>query len=160
MGLEKTRHIHRIVIDPTNPNVIYVGAIGSPWGEHPERGIYKTNDGGKNWKQILFVNNKTGAADLVMDPKNPNKLIATMWEHKRDPWFFSSGGEGSGLHITYDGGEHWKKISSEEGIPEGDLGRIGVAFAKNKPNIVYAIIEAKKNGFYKSGDGGRSWKKS
>ena len=99
MGLKKTRHIHRIIIDPTNPNTVYVGAIGSPWGEHQERGVYKTIDGGKTWKQILYKNIKTGVADLVMDPSNPNKLIAAMWEHKRDPWFFKSGGEGSGLSL-------------------------------------------------------------
>jgi photosystem II stability/assembly factor-like uncharacterized protein len=158
MGLEKTRHIHRIVVDPTNPNVVYVGAIGSPWGEHPERGVYKTTDGGKTWQQILFVNNKTGAADLVMDPKNPNKLIAAMWEHKRDPWFFNSGGKGSGLYITHDGGANWKEITADDGLPKGDLGRIGLAIARNKPNIVYAIVEAKKNGFYRSEDGGFTWK--
>ncbi|MEP3383935.1 MAG: hypothetical protein ABJN84_05170, partial [Flavobacteriaceae bacterium] len=100
MGLEKTRHIHRVIIDPTNPDVVYVGAIGSPWGVHPERGVYKTTDGGLSWKKVLFVNNKTGVADLVMDPTNPNKLIAAMWEHKRDPWFFKSGGDGSGLYMT------------------------------------------------------------
>ena len=159
MGLEQTRHIHRIIIDPTNPNTIYVGAIGSPWGEHEERGVYKTTDGGKTWSKILFANNKTGVADLVMDPNNPNKLIAALWEHKRDPWFFNSGGEGSGIHITYDGGEHWKKITSEEGLPDGNLGRIGLAIAPNKPNIVYALVEAKKNGLYKSSDGGSKWEK-
>lgn len=159
MGLEKTRHIHRVVIDPTDPDVVYVGAIGSPWGEHPERGVFKTTDGGKTWEKILYVNNKTGVADLVMDPTNPNKLIAAMWEHKRDPWFFKSGGEGSGLHITYDGGETWKKISSDDGLPKGDLGRIGVAIARNKPNIVYALVEAKKNALYKSTDGGNKWTK-
>ena len=159
MGLEQTRHIHRIIIDPTNPNTIYVGAIGSPWGEHEERGVYKTTDGGKTWSKILFANNKTGVADLVMDPNNPNKLIAALWEHKRDPWFFNSGGEGSGIHITYDGGEHWKKVTSEEGLPDGNLGRIGLAIAPNKPNIVYALVEAKKNGLYKSSDGGDHWEK-
>ena len=88
MGLEKTRHIHRIVVDPTDPDVVYAGAIGSPWGVHPERGVFKTTDGGKTWRKVLFVNNTTGVADLVMDPSNPNKLIAALWEHKRDPWFF------------------------------------------------------------------------
>lgn len=159
MGLEQTRHIHRVIIDPTNPNIVYAAAIGSPWGEHPERGVFKTTDGGKTWQKILFANNKTGAADLIMDPKNPNKLMAAMWEHKRDPWFFNSGGEGSGLHITYDGGLNWKKVSSEDGFPEGNLGRIGIAIAANKPNIVYALVEAKKNALYKSEDGGFKWKK-
>jgi len=159
MGLEKTRHIHRIVIDPTNPNIIYVAAIGSPWGEHAERGIYKTIDGGISWEKVLFSNNKTGAADLIMDPANPNKLIAAMWEHKRDPWFFNSGGEGSGLFLTHDAGKSWHKIDEKDGFPEGNLGRIGVAIARNKPNIIYALVEAKKNALYKSVDGGFKWEK-
>ena len=159
MGLEKTRHIHRVIIDPTDPDVVYVGAIGSPWGIHPERGVYKTTDGGTTWAKILSANNKTGAADLIMDPTNPNKLIATLWEHKRDPWFFKSGGEGSGIHITHDGGNTWKKITDEDGLPKGELGRIGVAIAQNKPNVVYALVEAKKNGLYKSTDGGLKWSK-
>jgi photosystem II stability/assembly factor-like uncharacterized protein/ribonuclease HI len=159
MGLEKTRHIHRIIVDPTNPNVVYVGAIGSPWGEHPERGVFKTTDGGETWNKILFTNNKTGVADMVMDPTNPNKLIVAMWEHKREPWFFNSGGEGSGLHMTHDGGKTWKKLTDEDGLPKGDLGRIGIAIAAGKPNIVYALIEAKKNALYKSEDGGFNWKK-
>jgi photosystem II stability/assembly factor-like uncharacterized protein len=158
MGLEKTRHIHRIIVDPTDPDVVYVGAIGSPWGEHPERGVFKTTDGGKTWNNILFANNKTGVADLIMDPTNPNKLIAAMWEHKRDPWFFNSGGEGSGLHITHNGGKTWKKITEDDGFPKGNLGRIGVAIAPNKPNIIYALVEAKKNALYKSEDGGFKWK--
>ncbi|WP_281987523.1 VPS10 domain-containing protein [Aquimarina aggregata] len=159
MGLEKTRHIHKVIIDPTNPNIVYVAAIGSPWGEHPERGVFKTTDGGDTWSKILFVNNKTGAADLVIDPKNPNKLIVAMWEHKRDPWFFKSGGKGSGLHITHDGGKTWKKRTDLDGLPKGNLGRIGLAIAPNKPNIIYALIEAKKNALYKSTDGGFKWKK-
>lgn len=158
MGLEKTRHIHRIIVDPTNPNTVYVGAIGSPWGEHKERGVYKTTDGGKTWKQILYNNIKTGVADLVMDPSNPNKLIAAMWEHKRDPWFFKSGGKGSGLYITHDGGDNWKKITDKEGFPKGDLGRIGVAISRSNPNVIYALVEAKKNALYKSEDGGFKWK--
>lgn len=159
MGLEETRHIHRVIIDPTNPDIIYVGAIGSPWGEHTQRGVYKTTDGGQTWHKILYANPKTGIADLIMDPKNPNKLIAALWEHKREPWFFNSGGEGSGIHITYDGGRNWQKISSENGLPEGDLGRIGLAIAPNKTNIIYALVEAQKNGLYKSIDGGSNWKK-
>ncbi|WP_245962937.1 WD40/YVTN/BNR-like repeat-containing protein [Ulvibacter antarcticus] len=159
MGLEKTRHIHRIIIDPTNPNVIYAGAIGSPWGEHPERGVFKTTDGGKTWNKILFANNKTGVADMVMDPSNPNKLLVAMWEHKRDPWFFKSGGKGSGLFITHDGGTSWEERTDKDGLPKGELGRIGIAIAANKPNIIYALIEAKKNALYKSVDGGFKWEK-
>ena len=159
MGLQKTRHIHRIIIDPTAPNTVYVGAIGSPWGAHEERGVYKTTDGGKTWNKILFVNNKTGVGDMVMDPSNPNKLIVGMWEHKRDPWFFKSGGKGSGLYMTHDGGENWKKLTDEDGLPKGEMGRIGIAIAKSKPNVVYALIEAKKNALYKSEDGGFKWKK-
>ncbi|WP_093113697.1 VPS10 domain-containing protein [Salinimicrobium catena] len=158
MGLEKTRHIHRVIIDPTDPNTVYAAAIGSPWGEHPERGVYRTRDGGKSWEKILFTNNRSGAAELVMDPTNPNKLIAAMWEHKRDPWFFHSGGPGSGMYITYDGGDNWKEITSENGLPEGDLGRMGLAIAPSDPNRVYAYVEAKKNALYRSEDGGESWK--
>ena len=159
MGLEKTRHIHRIVIDPSDPKTVYVGAIGSPWGEHGERGVFKTTDGGKTWSKILFANNKTGVADMVMDPTNPNKLLVAMWEHKRDPWFFKSGGEGSALYMTHDGGDNWKKITNEDGFPKGELGRIGIAIAQNKPNVVYALVESKKNALYKSEDGGFKWKK-
>ena len=158
MGLENTRHIHRVIIHPTNPDIVYAAAIGSPWGEHKERGVYKTINGGETWTKILYTNPKSGAADLVMDPQNPNKLVAAMWEHKRDPWFFSSGGEGSGMYITYDGGETWKQKTSEEGLPDGELGRIGIAIAQNKPEIIYALIEANKNGLYKSMDGGDTWK--
>jgi photosystem II stability/assembly factor-like uncharacterized protein len=159
MGLEKTRHIHRIVIDPKNPNTVYVGAIGSPWGEHPERGVFKTIDGGATWKRILFVDDKTGCADLIMDPSNPNKLFAAMWQHRRQPWTFNSGGPGSGLHVTIDGGATWTKLSDKEGLPEGELGRIGLAIARSKPDVVYALVENKKNALYRSTDGGTKWKK-
>ncbi|WP_299526449.1 sialidase family protein [uncultured Lutibacter sp.] len=158
VGLEKTRNIHKIIIDKDNPNTVYVGAIGSPWGEHPERGVFKTTDGGKTWTKSLFVNNKTGCADLVVDPSNPNKLIAAMWEHQRKPWTFNSGGEGSGMYITYDGGENWKKLTDKDGLPEGNLGRIGIAISQSNPKFIYALVEAKKNGLYKSEDGGVKWK--
>ena len=158
MGLEKTRNIHRIYIHRDNPDIVYVGAIGSPWGEHKERGLWKTVDGGKTWEQILYVNELTGVADMVVDPVNPNKIIVAMWEHKRWPWFFKSGGEGSGIYITYDGGEHFKKLSSEDGLPKGDLGRVGLAISQSNPDYIYALIESKKNGLYRSEDGGKTWK--
>jgi len=158
MGLEKTRNIHRIIIDRDNPNTIYVAAIGSPWGEHPERGVFKSTNGGETWDKILFVNNKTGAADLVVDASNPNKLIAAMWEHSRKPYTFHSGGSGSGLFITYDGGKNWEKKTEKDGLPEGDLGRIGLAISQSNPKVVYALIEAKKNALYRSDDGGFEWK--
>ncbi|MFT4736470.1 MAG: photosystem II stability/assembly factor-like uncharacterized protein [Paraglaciecola sp.] len=159
IGLSKTKHIHKIIIDPTDPDVVYVGAIGSPWGDHPERGVFKTVDGGKTWDKILFTNNRSGVADMVMDPSNPNKLIVGLWEHHRDPWFFKSGGEGSGLYVTYDGGEHWKKLTEKEGIPKGNLGRIGLAIAPSMPNRVYALIESEKNALYRSENGGMTWEK-
>jgi photosystem II stability/assembly factor-like uncharacterized protein len=157
MGLKNTRTIHRIYVDPHHTNTVYVAAMGSAWGPNPERGVYKTTDGGESWEKVLFVNDSTGCADLVMDPSNPNKLIAAMWEFGRKPHFFNSGGKGSGLYLTYDGGKTWKKLSPKEGLPKGNLGRIGLAIAPSKPNIVYALIEAKKNALYRSTDGGESW---
>ncbi len=158
MGLEKTFQIHRVIIHPKNPDIIYVAAIGSAWHNHTDRGVFKTTNGGQSWEKILYVNEKTGAADLVIDPENPNKLIVSMWEYRRQPWVFKSGGDGSGLHITMDGGKTWQKKSSKDGLPEGNLGRIGLAIAKSKPNVVYAWIESKKNALYRSDDGGEKWK--
>ncbi|MGB4971742.1 MAG: hypothetical protein WBO32_03735, partial [Cyclobacteriaceae bacterium] len=157
MGLEATRNIHRVFIHPDNSNIVYVGAIGSPWGEQQDRGVYKTTDGGKTWRKTLFVDTKTGIGDMVVDPSNPNKIVAAMWEHRRWPWYFNSGGPGSGLYISYDAGETWKKKTSANGLPKGDLGRIGLAIAPSSPNIVYALVEAKKTGLYKSEDGGENW---
>jgi len=157
LGLENTRVIHRILINPQNSKEVYVGASGSAWGASEDRGVFKTTDGGKTWNKILYINDRTGVADMVQDPNNPNKIIAAMWEYGRTPWDFNSGGEGSGMHITYDGGETWKRLGTEEGMPEGILGRIGIAIAPSKPNIVYALIEAEENGFYKSTDGGENW---
>jgi len=159
MGLEKTRNIHRIIIHPDDPNTVFVGAIGSPWGDHEERGVYKTTNGGETWEKILYVDQMTGVADMVMDPSNPDKILVNMWQHRREPWFFTSGGPSSGLYMTLDGGKTWTKQTPEKnGLPEGDLGRMGLAFAENKPNRVYALIEAKKNALYQSNDGGHTWK--
>jgi photosystem II stability/assembly factor-like uncharacterized protein len=155
MGLKNTKTIHRIIINEANTDIVYAACLGSPWGANQDRGVFRTKDGGKTWEKVLYVNDLTGAADMVVDPKNPNKIIVAMWEHIRKPWTFTSGGKGSGLYITLDGGDNWKKIT--EGMPKGDLGRIGVAFAPSRSNIVYALVEAKENGLYKSIDGGMSW---
>ncbi len=157
MGLEKTKVIHRIIVHRDNPDVVYVAAMGAPWGKSSERGVYRTDDGGKTWKKILYINDTTGPGDLVVNPSNPNHLIAGMWQHLRRPYDFYSGGEGSGIHVSYDRGETWKKLGTDEGMPKGELGRIGLSFAPSKPNIVYALIEAKENGLYKSTDGGNKW---
>ena len=113
MGLEKTRVIHRIIIDPTDSDIVYAGVQGQSWGSNTERGVFKTTDGGQTWNKILYANENTGIADLVIDPSNPNKLIAAMWEFGRKPWTFKSGGPGSGMHITYDGGQTWKKLDAK-----------------------------------------------
>ncbi|MAT55388.1 MAG: hypothetical protein CMN32_12990 [Saprospirales bacterium] len=159
MGLEGTKTIHRIIIHRDDPNTVFVGATGSAWGPNPERGVFKTTDGGKTWRKVLFVNDSTGCADLVVDPSNPNKLIAAMWEYGRKPWTFNSGGKGSGIWVSFDAGETWERRTAKDGLPKGDLGRIGLAIAPSKPNIVYALVEAKENALYKSYDGGFKWTK-
>jgi photosystem II stability/assembly factor-like uncharacterized protein len=160
MGLEKTKNIHRVIIDPNHPNVVYAGVIGNPFADHPERGVFKTTDGGQTWEKILFTNERSGVADMVMDPANPNKLFVAMWEHHRTTYDFKSGGKGSGFYMTLDGGKNWTKLQNKpNGIPEGDLGRIGVAIAKSDPNRVYALIESAKNALYRSDDGGFKWEK-
>ncbi|MDX1911513.1 MAG: hypothetical protein SFV22_08520 [Saprospiraceae bacterium] len=159
MGLTQTHTIHRVVLHRDNPDVVFAASQGSTYGPTEERGVFKSTDGGKTWRKTLFVNNLTGCADLVADPQNPNKLYAAMWEYQRWPWFFKSGGKGSGLYVSYDAGETWEKRSDKDGLPEGDLGRIGLAVAKSNPDIVYALVEAKENALYKSTDGGKKWQK-
>lgn len=158
MGLENTSNIHRVVVNANNPNVIYAGAQGSAWKESENRGLYISKDGGKSWEKKLYVNETTGIADLVADPTNPDKMFAAMWDFHRDPWYFRSGGEGSGLYVTYDGGENWKKLGPENGLPKGELGRIGLAVSHSSPSRVYALVEAAQNSLYVSDDGGKNFR--
>jgi photosystem II stability/assembly factor-like uncharacterized protein len=159
MGLEKTRNIHRIIIDPVNPNTVYVAAIGNPYAFHAERGVYKTTNGGESWERILYTNDSSGCAELVIDPSNPNKLIANMWQHYRTPWSFHSGGAGGGMYMTWDGGKNWKKLGKSEGIPDS-IGRVGLAISYNEPKVMYALVEAPKNALYRNEDGGFKWTKT
>ncbi len=156
MGLELTRYIHRIIIDPVNSDIIYAGAIGNPWAPHTERGLYRSVDGGLTWKQILFTNETSGVADMVMDPGNPGKIFVAMWSHQRKPWSFSSSSAGSGLWLTRDGGDTFTEITS--GLPE-EKGRIGLAIAASNTEYVYAYVESKPSAIYRSTDGGIHWEK-
>jgi photosystem II stability/assembly factor-like uncharacterized protein len=157
MGLDKTERIHRIITHPRDPNTVWVAALGQAWGQNSDRGVFKTTDGGKTWTKVLYVNDKTGAGDLIVDPSNPNKLYAAMWEYRRWPWFFSSGGPGSGLYVTLDGGANWKRYAEEDGMPKGNLGRIGLAISRSNPSIVYALVEAQNSALLRTDDGGRKW---
>ncbi len=156
MGLELTRYIHRIIIDPVDPDIIYAGAIGNPWAPHTERGLYRSTDGGISWQQILFTNETSGVADMVMDPSNPGKIFVAMWDHQRWPWFFRSSSEGSGLWLTRDGGDTFTEVTG--GLPE-EKGRIGLAIAASNPSYVYAYVESKPSAIYRSTDGGITWEK-
>ncbi len=182
MGLKETMHIGRIVIDPKNPNVVYVGALGRLWGTNPERGVYKTEDGGKTWTKTLFVDDKTGVIDLEMNPNNNREIFASMWQRLRKPYDFISGGPGSGLYKSTDAGRTWRRMT--RGLPSTDFGRIGLSYFKKNPKILIGTFEYKpdrkaelaekppakrptdngevKNyagGTYKSTDGGESWKR-
>src|SRR3982075_3559302 len=126
LGLRDTRHIGAIVVDPRNPDIAFVAALGHAFGPNEERGIFRTGDGGKSWQRVLFHDRDTGGIDVVFDPRNPNNLFASLWQMRRQPWGFSSGGPGSGLYRSSDGGLHWKQIEGH-GLPDGPLGRIGVS---------------------------------
>ena len=154
-GLPNSERISKIVINSSNPDIVYVGVLGKLWSDSDERGVYMTMDGGQTWEKILYINEKTGCADLAIDPQNPNVIYAAMWEFRRLPYFFKSGGPGSSLYKTEDGGKTWSKITN--GFPEGELGRIAIAVAPSKPNIIYTTVEAKNGGIFRSTDYGNNW---
>jgi photosystem II stability/assembly factor-like uncharacterized protein len=158
MGLEKTAAIARIRVHPANPDVVFVAALGNPYGPNPERGIFRSKDGGKTWDRVLFRDDKTGAVDLAMDPKNPDVLYAGMWEVFRTPYSLSSGGPGSGLYKSTDGGTTWTDISKNAGLPRPIWGKVGVSASGADSTRLYAIIEAKDGGIFMSDDAGASWK--
>ena len=158
LGLKETQYIGRIRLHPTNPDIVYVAALGHVFGPNPERGIYKSTDGGSTWNRIHFVNDSTGAIDLVMDPKNPNVLYAGFWEANRKPWSLKSGGPGSSLWKTTDGGATWTDITRNPGMPPGLIGNIGLAVSPINSNIVWAMIENDPGGgLFKSSDAGATW---
>lgn len=154
-GLEETRHISRIIINPGDPHIVYVAAMGHLWGPNKERGVYKTLDGGKTWEKVLYVDEDTGFADLVMHPSDSMVLYAAAYDHRRLPYHFRSGGPGSAVYKTADGGRSWKKLSKD--LPEGILGRIGLAAAAGRPDVVYALIEHEDGGIWRSEDRGETW---
>ena len=174
LGLAATQAVGRIVVHPTDPNTAWVAALGAIWNSNPERGLYKTTDGGKTWRLVKFISDKAGFVDLVMDPRNPNTLWAASWERQRGPWFLKSGGPGSGLWKSLDGGEQWTAVTGG-GLPESTLGRIGLAIAPSNPDVMYAMVEAdtlpnpkpikdsaaqaRPSGLYRSADGGKTWEK-
>ena len=158
LGLEGSERIHRIVLHPSNPDVAWVAALGRLWGDGTERGVYKTEDGGRTWNRVLAGDASTGASDLVIDPKNPDKLFASLYQFRRQPWIFRSGGPGSGLYVSHDGGRTWERRTEDDGLPKGDLGRIGLAVSRSNPETVYAMVEARKSALLRSDDGGRTWK--
>ena len=156
VGLRDTHAIGRLIVNPKNPDIAFVAALGHPFADNEERGIFRTEDGGKNWKRVLYKDAKTGGIDITFDPSNANILFASLWQAKRSPWTMESGGPGSGLYRSADGGTTWKEVK-EHGFPEGIKGRIGVTISGANPNRVWAVVEAEKGGIYRSDDGGESW---
>jgi photosystem II stability/assembly factor-like uncharacterized protein len=158
-GLRDTHMISALVVDPRNSNVVYASSMGHVFRPNPERGIFKTTDGGRSWSKILFIDDKTGGIDLVMDPRNPSVLYASMWQAQRVPWKLTSGGPGSGVYKTVDGGRRWSKISNNRGFATGTLGKIGIAVAASDPRILYATVQAHDGGVFRSNDAGATWKR-
>jgi photosystem II stability/assembly factor-like uncharacterized protein len=155
VGLRDTRSIGAVIVDPKDPNIVFVAAMGHVFGPNAERGVFRSRDGGATWQKVLYKDENTGAVDVVFDPNNSNILFASLWQARRAPWGFTSGGPGSGLYRSADGGSTWKQLSAH-GLPEGPWGRVGVAVGANSERV-YALIEAKQGGLYRSDDGGEKW---
>src|SRR5215216_5730021 len=159
LGLQDTRHIAKVRIHPSNPDVVYVAALGHAHGSNPERGIFRSRDGGKTWEHVLSRSQDAGANDLSMDSHNPRVLYAAFWESRRVPWSLTSGGPGSGLFKSTDGGDTWNEISRNKGLPTGTLGKIGVCASPAQRDRIYTIVEAEKGGVFRSDNGGETWTK-
>jgi photosystem II stability/assembly factor-like uncharacterized protein len=157
LGLGDTRHIARILVHPTNPNLVLVGAFGHAFGPNTDRGIFRSTDGGATWKKVLFINDSTGVSEMAMDPTNPSVIYAGFWQAERKTWIMNSGGAGSGIFKSSDGGETWSELSRNPGLPSYPWGRVGITVSGANPQRVYAIIEAKKGGVFRSDDGGATW---
>ena len=157
LGLEETRHIGEIRIHPQDPDLVHVAALGHAFGPNPERGVYRSRDGGANWEHVLFQSPRAGAVDLAMDATNPRILFATFWQTHRHFWELSSGGPDSTIYRSTDGGDTWTDIGRNRGLPKGILGKIGITVSPARPQRVWAIIEAEKGGVYRSDDGGDTW---
>jgi photosystem II stability/assembly factor-like uncharacterized protein len=159
VGLADTRHIARVRVHPGDPDLVYAAAFGHAFGPHPERGVYRSRDGGATWDKVLYRDERSGACDLSMDSRNPRVLYAALWEAQRSPWELVSGGEGSGLFKTTDGGDTWTELTSNRGLPQGLKGRIGVAVSPARPERVWAIVEAAEGGLFRSDNGGETWER-
>ena len=159
IGLRDTQQIGRIRIHPNNPDIAYVAAIGHLWGSNDERGVFRTKDGGKIWEKVLFRSKDAGAFDLILDPSNPNVIYTTFWQVRRTPYSLISGGEGSSIYKSFDGGDTWTEISKNKGLPEGVLGKIGITVSPVNTDRIWAMIEAEEGGLYRSDDGGENWRR-
>lgn len=159
LGLADTRYIAKVRIHPTNPDLVYVAALGHIYGPHPERGVYRSQDGGTTWDRVLFRSDKAGAIDLSIDPTNPRHLYAALWETRRTPWSLESGGAGSSLYRSTDGGHTWTELTNNPGLPKGLKGKMGIAASPARAGRVWAIIEAEDGGLFRSDDGGATWQR-